>query len=477
MRAEHAAACRHALALLLLPALLVVVGLMVASGGDRDPDRTQFFALSLQALVCVFAAMLFLLAWRIGGLPAFGWVSAASLFVGLQAFPFVLTAFSDPSVDTGRQVMALPVTAVFTLFMALARGQVTRGLHPVALGTGAAVAMVALRLTILQTDVLPPEWADGTAWLPRVLAVVLTVVALRLLVTNHSLDRQLRVALGCSVLVIGVVSAVAVATTEPITLPQALVTTVLVCTVAVLLMDTAIRALVESLDQHQDEMERLARAALNAEAQASHDQELLHEIRSTVGGLATASLLLARRDGVTARQRASLQRAMNEELHRVNRSVTDALALRQEFKLFSVVGPLLDVHRADGREVRLAADCPDPTVDHVPDAVVQVLGTLLHNAGRHAPGRPLTLTVAASLEGDHVEVTLSHPGPPVDPAVRAALFQRGVHSPRSPGQGLGLSVARRLMREHDGDLALTASAADLTSFTMTLPNANGRPAP
>ena len=68
----------------------------------------------------------------------------------------------------------------------------------------------------------------------------------------------------------------------------------------------------------------------------------------------------------------------------------------------------------------------------------QVLHNLLDNACRYT-GRG-----AVSLEADAAGLTLTDTAPPIDPGVRARMFERGVRgTDRTPGSGLGLSLVQR----------------------------------
>lgn len=468
MRVEHAAFLRHAVLVLVVSAALVAVGAMLSRGDDFAPKRVYLFAVFLLCLVSMMAGMIFYLVWRIGGNPTMGWFSAAVLFTGLQSFPFVVTSFADPSLNTGQQSVEILVGALSTLLLALANGRVSRGLRPLLIGITLAALTIVTRHLLLLTQALPPGWDVGTALSQKALIAVLAALAVRFVLTTPGLSHRAQLAVTLVVLTTGVSATFNSRVSEDLSMGSAVVSASIVCLVAVLLLDGSVRAMLDALDHHQQEMETMARAALRAEAEANREQELLHEIRSTVGGLATASHLLTMREGLSPTHRASLQSAMTEELRRVNRSVVGTLSEVQTFPLMTVVGPVVEFHRADGRSIIVSEPPEELCVSHVPDSVTQVLGTLLHNAARHAPGRPLTISAAE--QAGQVLVHVSQPGPAIDPAVRDRLFQRGVRSTGSPGQGLGLSVARRLMREHGGDLAVTASSDTLTTFVMTVPS-------
>jgi signal transduction histidine kinase len=64
-------------------------------------------------------------------------------------------------------------------------------------------------------------------------------------------------------------------------------------------------------------------------------------------------------------------------------------------------------------------------------------------------------------------------GPGLPPKARDNLFRPFAGSARPGGTGLGLAIAREIMRAHGGDITLTASTAQGTTFCLTLPDAGG----
>jgi signal transduction histidine kinase len=92
---------------------------------------------------------------------------------------------------------------------------------------------------------------------------------------------------------------------------------------------------------------------------------------------------------------------------------------------------------------------------------------LLENARRHGRG---AVRLEASNAGGSFELTCSDEGPGVADEVRERLFMSGVHRADSPGQGLGLARARRLMCDRRGSLELTDSPRPGATFVARLPS-------
>ncbi|MFI9168105.1 sensor histidine kinase [Streptomyces lincolnensis] len=107
-----------------------------------------------------------------------------------------------------------------------------------------------------------------------------------------------------------------------------------------------------------------------------------------------------------------------------------------------------------------------------PQRIRQVLDNLLTNAAVHTPAGT-EVTVAVRAESGRALVRVTDAGPGVPPADRDRVFDRfyRVDKARSRdrgGSGLGLSVARSLVRAHGGTIELS-SEPGATVFTVVLP--------
>lgn len=98
----------------------------------------------------------------------------------------------------------------------------------------------------------------------------------------------------------------------------------------------------------------------------------------------------------------------------------------------------------------------------------QVLVNLLQNAVQACP-REGRIGLAISADPQAIRLHVSDDGPGVPVALRDTLFQPFVTS-KADGIGLGLAIARDIMRQLGGDLTLDETAAG-ARFTMTIPAA------
>jgi signal transduction histidine kinase len=101
--------------------------------------------------------------------------------------------------------------------------------------------------------------------------------------------------------------------------------------------------------------------------------------------------------------------------------------------------------------------------------LAMVLQNLLENARKY--NRPGGRIRIAALNGsDQVKLVVGNTGPGISPEARAHIFERfhrAYAGENVPGYGLGLNLARELMRLHGGHLALVRSENDWTEFEVS----------
>ncbi len=121
----------------------------------------------------------------------------------------------------------------------------------------------------------------------------------------------------------------------------------------------------------------------------------------------------------------------------------------------------------------VAVDGSLPTVSGLDAQIVQLLRALVGNAlkFRH-PDRPPRITVTAEPDGEMWRVTITDNGLGFDQERAEEAFQmfRRLHGPGvTPGSGIGLSLARRIVERHGGHISLTTRRDAGTTVSFTLP--------
>lgn len=214
-------------------------------------------------------------------------------------------------------------------------------------------------------------------------------------------------------------------------------------------------------------VDSLTSRATVAETTNRLHEETLHEVRATVAGLVTAAQLLGHPGTLDTPTRTRLQTMFDSELGRLERIVSQRRSHRTELvDLDAAITPVVEALRTRGHAVRWV-----PTGQRVTgctDDVTEVVHILLENAAHHAGGALIGVDVHP--RGNAVHVRVWDTGPGISPRAAATIFERGARRRGSPGQGIGLHVASKLMRSMGGSLVLDRPRREGgAAFTMRLP--------
>jgi signal transduction histidine kinase len=112
---------------------------------------------------------------------------------------------------------------------------------------------------------------------------------------------------------------------------------------------------------------------------------------------------------------------------------------------------------------------PDLMLHADRDQLFRVLMNLGRNAAQALAEGGGLISVAAWQSGDDVVIELADTGEGIPNAAQAHLFEAFSGSARPGGTGLGLPIAREIMRAHGGDVELAHTGAEGTVFRLTLP--------
>jgi two-component system sensor histidine kinase BaeS len=149
---------------------------------------------------------------------------------------------------------------------------------------------------------------------------------------------------------------------------------------------------------------------------------------------------------------------------------------RQPVAIDDWLPPLLLPWRAAAQEKGLQwqTDIPPglPTLRIDPDRLGQVVGNLLSNAVKYTPAEG-AISVSAAVTANELLIRVKDTGPGVRLEEQERIFEpfyRSQEERRFPqGLGLGLTIARDLVKAHDGRLDLQSTPGAGSCFTIHLP--------
>jgi signal transduction histidine kinase/ActR/RegA family two-component response regulator len=215
---------------------------------------------------------------------------------------------------------------------------------------------------------------------------------------------------------------------------------------------------------------------------------LAHEIRNPLAPMMNAISLMRRDDARPALRERSLEildRQMRhvvrliDDLLDVSRITTGKLSLHMEnVDLVPVVRASLELIEpvVRSRQLQVQADLPDEPCVLVGDAarLLQVFSNLLTNACRYTPpgGR---ISVTLRRRGEQIDTHVSDTGVGIEPAMQERIFDLFEQGDKTlergnTGLGIGLTLARQLVRLHGGTIEVTSRGIGQGStFTVVLP--------
>ena len=212
-----------------------------------------------------------------------------------------------------------------------------------------------------------------------------------------------------------------------------------------------------------------------------------HELRTPIAALqATAETLL--REQPDRPERDELEARVAGDAARLGRLVADLLDLARLEANEQLAREPVDIGLVAARAVAEAADHRPGTAVDVEsddgaivlgdaDALSRALRNLVDNAIT-AAGEPGHVWVLIEREGADVLASVEDDGPGVAATERERIFEGFVRLEpvRGPGAGLGLAIARRVAREHGGDLTYAGGGRG-GRFVLRLPAAARAPIP
>ncbi len=197
-------------------------------------------------------------------------------------------------------------------------------------------------------------------------------------------------------------------------------------------------------------------------------------------GLATSPEKAARYVAVCRQKADQLDRLVDDLFAYTKAEYLEQTLRRERLEL----GPLLE-RAVDGMQpgarakgVAIVRDGPDacPALAGDTHLIERALENLLDNALRHTPPGG-TITVRCATDADRVAFTVADTGPGITARDLPHLFEplyRGEASRNreTGGAGLGLTIARRILRAHGGDLTAANGASGGAEFTGWLPRSS-----
>jgi signal transduction histidine kinase len=240
--------------------------------------------------------------------------------------------------------------------------------------------------------------------------------------------------------------------------------------------------MVRQLRESRIEIERLHRTQMSrAEHMATLGEMatgLAHEIRNPLAGIAGVIEIIGRDLPATSPARAVVK-DVRQEITRINRIVTDLLQTARphpprvrKSDLNTTVEHAVMLGRqqalAKAVEITLHKDSSLPEIEHDSDQIHQVMLNLLLNALQAVDQKNGKIGVTLGRKNGSAVIEVSDNGRGISPQHLPNIF-RPFFTTKGDGTGLGLSLARRIVEDHQGRIDVTSTVGKGTTFMVCLP--------
>ena len=243
--------------------------------------------------------------------------------------------------------------------------------------------------------------------------------------------------------------------------------------------------MVTQLRESREEIENLHRTQMSrAEHLATLGElatGLAHEIRNPLAGIAGVIDIVARDLPATSPARAVIK-DVRQEISQINHIVGELLQTarphppqtrRSDLNITVEHSVMLARQQALAKAIEIVLKMnPDlPEVEHDGDQIHQVLLNLLLNSIQAIDGQG-KIVVEIEARGGLAAISVSDTGRGISSENLPNIF-RPFYTTKGNGTGLGLSLARRIVEEHQGSIEVTSSVGKGTKFTVLLPIEKG----
>ena len=230
------------------------------------------------------------------------------------------------------------------------------------------------------------------------------------------------------------------------------------------------------LSRLQDAYQRVSQAL---SMQREFVADVSHELRTPLTTVRGNIELLRRDPPLAEAEQDDVLTDMVDESDRLIRLVNELLILARADAGRNLVHEPIEVNPIieevcrqaqqldEQREITAAVQ--DVTVLGDRDALKQVLLILLDNALKHTRG---PVTILAKPVGDQVAIAVQDAGPGIPPEILQHVFDRfyrGDADPQIPGFGLGLPIAKALVEEMGGTIAIDSQPGSGSVVRVQLP--------
>jgi signal transduction histidine kinase len=238
-------------------------------------------------------------------------------------------------------------------------------------------------------------------------------------------------------------------------------------------------------DEARAAAERVAEEVRSRRGAVDHILGIVgHDLRNPLGAVHMSAALLQRKGGLEGWQARTVER-IRSSAGRMGRIIADLLSYtrtrlgtglpmeRRRASLEPICRRVVDeLLAANGDRTITIELAGEASGEWDPDRLEQVASNLVSNAVDHGdPAAPVVVSIDGT--GDAVVLEVRNRGDPIPAEVLAHLFEPFSRGPeersrKGSGLGLGLYIAREIVRAHGGEIAVRCDGGE-TAISVRLP--------
>lgn len=216
---------------------------------------------------------------------------------------------------------------------------------------------------------------------------------------------------------------------------------------------------------------------------------IAHEFKTPLTSIKVASSSLLSDAADLGAEHREMLAIIDEETDRMSLLVTEAVKMSQidagkvkldraavELEALARLASASFGGRGDERIVGVEGLQGMPQVLADPEMVSLALRQIIDNALKYSPP-PSPILIDADADADRVVLRVTDEGPGIPERDREKIFEkfyrRSSARAKAPGSGLGLHIAREILRAHGGDLWVEDGAQGGSQFCLALPRFMG----
>ena len=235
----------------------------------------------------------------------------------------------------------------------------------------------------------------------------------------------------------------------------------------------ALHQVVEELKGSKEEMEQFT-------------NEYLHEIKTPLSAIrGFAEILIETGEGIESPERMKYLRIIEEESNRLTELSQNTLLLakmdacqivtdKEEYDLGEQIKKcvILFLAQIEEKEIELDMDVEDLVYYGNREFMEQMWINLLGNAIKFTPAGG-NIEITGNIEEDGIVLTFADSGPGMDEETKQHIFEKfyqGAEGRQKGGNGIGLSIVKRIITLCNGEIEVISAVGKGTIFKIFLPN-------